>query len=117
MLNNIYEDLKIKRIREDKIEAQNQIETIRKFMEEQRQKAELKKAQLATEWESRTKTQNTQQYPVQKMMSNWYTGNFDWKNPRNQYEQTLMKMRRPQTRSRSKSRSRSRSRTRLRSKS
>src|ERR1041384_2314760 len=51
------------------------------------------------------------------MMSNWYTGNFDWKNPRNQYEQTLMKMRRPQTRSRSKSRSRSRSKPRSRSKS
>src|ERR1044071_8766819 len=86
-------------------------------MEEQRQKAELKKAQLATEWESRTKTQNTQQYPVQKMMSNWYIGNFNWKNPRNQYEQTLMEMRRPQTRSRSKSRSRSRSKPRSRSKS
>src|ERR1044071_740930 len=86
-------------------------------MEEQRQKAELKKAQLATEWESRTKTQNTQQYPVQKIMSNWYIGNFNWKNPRNQYEQTLMEMRRPQTRSRSKSRSRSRSKSRSRSRS
>ena len=116
MLHNIQESFKAKRIQEDKAEAQNQIETIRKFMEEQRQKAELKKAQLATKWESRTKTQNTQQYPVQKMMSNWYTGNFDWKNPRNQYEQTLMEMRRPQTRSRLKSRSRSRSKPRSGSK-
>src|SRR6185437_6383643 len=86
MLHNIYEQIKTRRIQEDKIEAQNQIETIRKFMEEQRQKAELKKAQIANEWESRTRLQNTQQYPVQRMMSDWYTGKFDWKNPRNEYE-------------------------------
>ena len=67
----------MKRIQEDKAEAQNQIDTIRKFMEEQRQKTELKKAQIANEWESRTKSQDIQQYPVQKMMSDWYTGNFD----------------------------------------
>ena len=33
-------------------------------------------------------------------MKEWYEGNFDWKNPRNQYEQTLMEIRRPRSRSR-----------------
>src|ERR1041384_8262434 len=45
MLYNIYEKLKAKRIQEDKAEAQNQIDIIKRFMEEQRQKTELKKAQ------------------------------------------------------------------------
>ena len=66
MLYNIHEKLKAKRIQEDKAEAQNQIETIRKFMEEQRQKAELKKAQLATEWESRTKHKILNNIPYKK---------------------------------------------------
>ena len=25
-------------------------------------------------------------YPTQQTMHQWYDGNFDWKNPRNQYE-------------------------------
>ena len=33
-------------------------------------------------------------------MKEWYEGNFDWKNTRNQYEQTLMEIRRPRSRSR-----------------
>src|SRR5256886_14991473 len=86
-------------------------------MDEQRQKTELKKAQMANEWESRTKPQETQQYPAQRIMKEWYEGNFDWKNPRNQYEQTLMEIRRPRSRSRSRSGSKSRSRPRSRSKS
>ena len=72
-------------------------------MDEQRQKTELKKAQMANEWESRTKPQEIQQYPAQRMMKEWYEGNFDWKNPRNQYEQTLMEIRRPRSRSRPRS--------------
>src|SRR5881275_2588502 len=59
---------------------------------------------MANEWESRTKPQETQQYPAQRIMKEWYEGNFDWKNPRNQYEQTLMKIRRPRSRSRPRTR-------------
>src|SRR5436305_1011059 len=86
-------------------------------MNEQRQKTELKKAQMANEWESRTKPQETQQYPAQRIMKEWYEGNFDWRNPRNQYKQTLMEIRRPRSRSRPRSGSKSRSRPRSRSKS
>ena len=72
---------------------------------------------MANEWESRTKSQETQQYPAQRMMKEWYEGNFDWKNPRNQYEQTLMEIRRPRSRSKPRSGSKSRSRPRSRSRS
>ena len=91
-------------------------------MEEQKQKSDLKKAQMANEWESRTKPQETQQYPAQRMMKEWYEGNFDWRNPRNQYEQTLMEIKESRSRSRSRPRRsgtpiprRSRSRSRSRS--
>src|ERR1044071_8055507 len=63
MIQNILQKVKDRRIREEKIQSQDQIEIIRKFMEEQRQKTDLKKAQMANEWESRTKPQETQQYP------------------------------------------------------
>ena len=86
MIQNILQKVKDRRIREEKIQSQDQIEIIRKFMEEQKQKSDLKKAQMANEWESRTKPQKTQQYPAQRMMKEWYEGNFDWRNPRNQYE-------------------------------
>src|SRR2546421_10648544 len=78
-------------------------------------KTELKKAQMANGWESQTKPQETQQYPAQRMMKEWYEGNFDWRNPRNQYEQTLMEIRRPRSRLRPRSGSKSRSRPRSRS--
>ena len=100
MLQNILQKVKDRRIREEKIQSQEQIEIIKNFMNEQRQKTELKKAQMANEWESQTKPQETQQYPAQRMMKEWYEGNFDWKNPRNQYEQILMEMRKPRSRSR-----------------
>ena len=116
MLQNILQKVKDKRIREEKIQSQEQIEVIKKFMDEQRQKTELKKAQMANEWESQTKPQETQ-YPTQRMMKEWYEGNFDWRNPRNQYEQTLMEIRRPRSRSRPRSGSKSRSRPRSRSRS
>ena len=86
MLQNILQKVKDKRIREEKIQSQEQIEVIKKFMDEQRQKTELKKAQMANEWESRTKPQETQQYPAQRMMKEWYEGNFDWKNPDNKFD-------------------------------
>ena len=50
-------------------------------------------------------------------MNEWYDENFDWKNPRNQYKQTLMEMRKPRSRSRPQSRSNMRSRSGSRSRS
>src|SRR5947199_157038 len=35
-------------------------------------------------------------------MHQWYDGNFNWKTSRNQYEQILIEMRKPQSRSRSR---------------
>ena len=85
-------------------------------MEEQRKKADLKKAQMANEWQERINKNEqfqSQIYPAKQQMANWYYGDFDGKNPRNQYEETLLQMQRLRpTRRRSQSRSRSRSQKR-----
>ena len=120
MLKTILEKIKYQRIREERLESQDQVKILRDFMEEQKRKAEEKKARMATEWNKRIEQENVpigqQTYPAQNFMKNWYHGNFDWKNPRNDYERTLLEMR-PRSRPRSQSRSRPRSRPRSQSRS
>ena len=47
MLQNILKKVQDQRIREERIQSQDQIEIIKQFMEEQKRKADLKKAQMA----------------------------------------------------------------------
>ena len=118
MLQNILKKVQDQRIREERIQSQDQIEIIKQFMEEQKRKADLKKAQMANEWQERVKINEQTQpmiqtYPAKQQMNNWYYGNFDGRNPRNQYEETLLQMQRSRPiRRRSQSRSRSRSQIR-----
>src|SRR6185312_4403969 len=115
MLQNILKKVQDQRIREERIQSQDQIEIIKQFMEEQKRKADLKKAQMANEWQERVKINEQTQpmiqtYPAKQQMNNWYYGNFDGRNPRNQYEETLLQMQRSRPiRRRSQSRSKSRS--------
>ena len=117
MLQNILKKVQDQRIRDERIQSQDQIEIIKKFMEEQKGKADLKKAQMANEWQERVKISeqsqpNIQAYPAKQQMNDWYYGNFDGRNPRNQYEETLMQMQRSRSRRRSQSRSRPKSQSR-----